>query len=96
MSLFIYITFYLIIGFAIGFAARLGAKFLFKGKGKRHRNIGRADRLGRAFLAALILFAAANLAWSPSLIIVSGFVFFEAVFSWCGLYAMMGKDTCPL
>jgi len=34
--------------------------------------------------------------WSPILIFFSGFAFFEAIFSWCGFYAAMGKNTCPV
>ena len=34
--------------------------------------------------------------WSPILIFFSGFALFEAIFSWCGFYAAMGKNTCPV
>jgi hypothetical protein len=34
--------------------------------------------------------------WSPILIFFSGFALFEALFSWCGFYAALGKNTCPV
>jgi hypothetical protein len=30
------------------------------------------------------------------LIFFSGFALFEALFSWCGFYAALGKSTCPI
>lgn len=32
----------------------------------------------------------------PKTIFFSGFAFFEAIFSWCGFYATIGKNTCPV
>jgi Na+-transporting NADH:ubiquinone oxidoreductase subunit NqrB len=44
---------------------------------------------------ALLVWAITT-SWNPLLIFFSGFLFFEALFSWCGLYAALGKNTCPL
>ena len=60
------------------------------------RNIGRPDRLLRAAIGAALLLLGITTTWSPILIFFSGFAFFEAIFSWCGFYAAMGKNTCPI
>ncbi len=60
------------------------------------KNISTSDRLLRAgFGLGLFLLAIAT-SWSPFLLFAAGFCFFEAAFSWCGLYAAMGKSTCPM
>lgn len=58
------------------------------------KNIGKADRLLRLWLGIALLLWAMLTTWSPLLIFLSGFATFEAVFSWCGLYVALGKNTC--
>ena len=60
------------------------------------KNIGTADRLFRVGIGIALLFWAITTSWNPLLIFLSGFAFFEAIFSWCGLYAAVGKNTCPV
>lgn len=60
------------------------------------RNIGRTDRLFRLLIGLGLLFWTLHTSWNPILLFLSGFAFFEAVFKWCGLYALLGKNTCPL
>lgn len=60
------------------------------------RNIGKADRLLRLAIGVGLLLGAITTTWSPILIFFSGFALFEAIFSWCGFYAAMGKNTCPV
>lgn len=60
------------------------------------KNIGKADRLLRLALGMALLLWAMLTTWSPILIFLSGFAIFEAVFSWCGFYAALGKNTCPV
>jgi hypothetical protein len=59
------------------------------------KNIGTADRLLRLFIAIVLLFLAY---WKGSwvLLIAGLFVLFEAAFSWCVLYQILGKNSCPL
>lgn len=57
------------------------------------KNIGTNDRMVRAVIGALLLLVAITTTWSPWLLFFSGFAFFEALFSWCGLYAAWGKNT---
>lgn len=64
--------------------------------GLGHKNIGRKDRLLRLAIGVGLLFFAMLTTWSPILIFFSGFAIFEAIFSWCGFYAVMGKTTCPI
>jgi hypothetical protein len=85
-------------GFVIGLVWRKALK-LFAGarKGvKIHvRNIGMKDRVVRLLLALFLLFIGVWL-WIPAMMLIAGFVFYEAVSSWCVLYAAMGKNTCPI
>ena len=60
------------------------------------KNIGKKDRLIRIAIGVALLLWAITTSWSPILIFFSGFAFFEAIFSWCGFYAAMGKNTCPV
>jgi hypothetical protein len=59
------------------------------------KNIGTADRLLR-LLIAILLFA---LAWWQSSWIALGFGIFtlyEALASWCVMYALLGKSSCKI
>lgn len=60
------------------------------------RNIGKSDRLLRLAISIGLLLWAITTNWSPITIFFSGFALFEAVFSWCGFYAVLGKNTCPV
>jgi hypothetical protein len=60
------------------------------------KNIGTADRLLRVGIGIALLLWAITTSWNPLLIFFSGFALFEALFSWCGFYAAMGKNTCPV
>lgn len=80
-------------GFAYRFVLKKVAKKTVRGVSK---NIGKADRVVRFIIAVGLLIWAITTTWSPILIFFSGFALFEAVFSWCGFYAAMGKNTCPV
>lgn len=58
------------------------------------KNIGKTDRLIRLAIAIALL---AYAYWQSSWIafFVSLFVFFEALMSWCILYQLLGKNSCP-
>lgn len=60
------------------------------------KNIGKPDRMFRAALGLALFLFAIFTSWSPLLLFAAGFCFFEAIFSWCGVYAALGKNTCPL
>jgi hypothetical protein len=60
------------------------------------KNIGKSDRLLRLAIGVGLLLFAMLTTWSPILIFFSGFAIFEAIFSWCGFYAAIGKNTCPI
>jgi len=64
-------------------------------RGATH-NIGKADRLLRLAIGVGLLLWAITTSWSPLLLFFSGFALFEAIFSWCGFYAAIGKNTCPV
>jgi DUF2892 family protein len=59
------------------------------------KNIGKRGRILRFFIALLLLiFAFLEKSWIT--FFLSLFVFFEALFSWCVLYQLLGKNSCPL
>jgi len=92
-----YILLMYIFSFIIGFIYRLVMKKLaatsIYGVG---RNINTKDRIIRAVLGLIILILSITTTWNPILLFISGFCFFEAIFSWCGLYAALGKNSCPI
>lgn len=59
------------------------------------KNIGTEDRIFRGVIAALLL-AAAWYYWSLILLLVGIFVAYEALASWCVMYQLLGKNSCPL
>ncbi|MDQ3238903.1 MAG: DUF2892 domain-containing protein [bacterium] len=64
--------------------------------GVGRKNIGLKDRFFRLAIGLVLLLFAIFTTWSPIVIFFSGFAIFEAIFSWCGFYAVLGKNTCPL
>jgi hypothetical protein len=60
------------------------------------QNIGTGDRVLRFAIGSALLVLAITTTWNVFLIFCSGFTIFEAVFSWCGFYAAIGKNTCPV
>lgn len=86
-----------VLAFAFGCIYRLILRKMAQSTVRKvHKNIGTSDRLVRLAIAIGLLAWAITTSWSPILLFFSGFVFFEAIFSWCGLYAALGKSTCPL
>jgi len=62
----------------------------------RPRNIGKGDRLLRAFFGIALLALAITTTWNPFVLFFSGFCFFEAFASWCAFYQAIGRNTCPI
>jgi hypothetical protein len=59
------------------------------------KNIGPADRVIRALIGLFFLLGA----WVYSswiLLAVALFCFYEAIASWCLMYQLMGKSSCPI
>jgi hypothetical protein len=59
------------------------------------KNIGALDRLIRLLVACVLLL----IAWwkgSGLILLFSLFTFYEALVSWCLLYQLIGKNSCPL
>jgi hypothetical protein len=63
------------------------------------KNIGTADRIIRLILA-LILFIVAIfmplMVFKVVFILIGLFCIYEALFSWCLFYKLIGRNTCPL
>lgn len=86
-----------ILAFIVGFIYRAILKKFAKSSPRgMAQNIGKPDRLLRLAIGVGLLLWAITTTWSPILIFFSGFAFFEAIFSWCGFYAALGKNTCPV
>lgn len=58
------------------------------------KNIGKEDRILR-FILACVFFALAIWLNSWILALVGAFTLYEAIASWCVLYQLIGKNTCP-
>jgi len=86
-----------VLAFIVGFLYQVILKKFAKGSVRGvHKNIGKGDRILRLAIGAGLLLWAITTSWSPVLIFFSGFALFEAIFSWCGFYAALGKNTCPV
>jgi hypothetical protein len=86
-----------LLAFIVGFTYRAILKKIAKRSPRgASKNIGVPDRALRFAVAIALLIWAVTTTWSPILIFFSGFALFEALFSWCGFYAALGKSTCPI
>lgn len=92
-----YVLILYLFAFLVGFSYRTLLRKLAKtGPHTRPKNIGGTGRLIRAGLGLALLIGAITTSWNPLLLFLSGFCFFEAIFSWCGFYAAIGRSSCPL
>lgn len=92
-----YIIVMFILSFIFGFLYRLILKRVAKNSVRKvSQNIGKNDRWVRAGLGLFLLIFAISTSWSPILLFFAGFCFFEAIFSWCGFYAAIGKNSCSV
>lgn len=78
------------------FLRKLAARSIAKTPRILGKNIGKRDRAVRAFFGLGLLLFAVTTSWSAWLLFFAGFCFFEAIFSWCGFYAAIGRTTCPV
>jgi Protein of unknown function (DUF2892) len=86
-----------ILAFICGLTYRAILKKFAKGSTRGiQKNIGKNDRLIRLAIASGLLLWAITTSWSPILLFFSGFALFEAIFSWCGFYAAIGRNSCPI
>jgi len=86
-----------VLAFIFGFVYRtVLKKFARNSTHGASKNIGKNDRLIRIGIGVALLLIAITTSWSPWLLFFSGLAFFEAIFSWCGFYATLGKNTCPV
>ena len=84
-----------LLAFVVGFLYRLILKYAAKNTPRgAGRNINATGRWIRFAIAVVLLVVAITTTWSPVLLFFSGFSLFEAIFSWCGLHAALGRNTC--
>ncbi len=92
-----YVLIMYIVAFAVGFLYRIIMKKYARGTVRgAQKNIGTYDRAIRLAIWLALLLLAVTTSWSPWLLFFSGIALFEAVFRWCGFYATLGKNTCPV
>jgi len=85
-----------VLAFIFGFVYRAILKKIARNTNRgASKNINKKGRAIRVAIGVALLLLAITTSWSPWLLFFSGFSFFEAIFSWCGLYAALGKNTCP-
>jgi len=85
-----------VLAFIFGFVYRAILKKIARNTNHgASKNINKKGRAIRVAIGVALLLLAITTSWSPWLLFFSGFSFFEAIFSWCGLYAALGKNTCP-
>lgn len=63
------------------------------------KNMNNKDRLVRLVFAVILLVSIflTNYLWAKLILaILALFVFYEALVGWCALYALLGKNTCPI
>jgi hypothetical protein len=84
-------------GVLFGFVYRSLLKLIKKKmiQKRAKQNIGVSDRFVRAGIGISLL-AVGIFSKNEALLFFSGFCFFEAAFSWCGFYAILGKSSCPI
>lgn len=86
-----------ILAIVAGWLYRFILKRMSKGGvGGVGKNIGKRDRLLRFAIGVVLLLLAITTTWNPLLFFFSGFAIFEALFSWCAVYQIMRKNTCPV
>ena len=92
-----YVLIVYLMAFVLGFLYRFIMKKLAKNSVRGvAKNINKKDRWFRALVGLGLFFLVITTTWNPIILFFSGFCFFEAIFSWCGLYAALGKNTCPI
>ena len=90
-----YLAVMLLGAFLLGWIGRwLFGRYVQPSVRQRACNLGVADRAVRSLLAVLLFVWAIATTWNPIVLFLGGFFVFEAVFSWCVLYAATGRDTC--
>lgn len=84
-----------LLSFIFGFVYRVILKRLAKETVRgAHKNINKSGRIIRFLIGVALLLWAITTTWSPIILFFSGFCLFESIFSWCGLYAALGKNNC--
>ena len=92
-----YILIMFILAFIFGFMYRAILRKIAKKKPRKApRNIKKGGRILRFILSLGLLLWAITTTWNPILLFLSGFTLFEAIFSWCGFYAAISRNDCPL
>ena len=91
-----YVVIMLVLAFIVGFIYKIIARKVSRQEvRRRRRNIGTRDRLTRLVIGVILLLLGIYF-WNPVILFLAGFLLFEAAFSWCALYAALGKNSCPL
>lgn len=83
--------------FVVGLLYRFFMKKIARGTIRGvHKNISMTDRVVRLGAGVALFLFAIFTSWNLIILFFSGFTLFEAIFSWCGFYAAIGKNSCPV
>ncbi len=92
-----YVLFIFAIAFVFGLSYRSILLQIARSKPRKaSKNIDASGRVIRLIIGIGLLLLAIFTDWSPWVLFFSGFAFFEAIFSWCGFNAAIGRNTCPV
>jgi hypothetical protein len=92
-----YILVMYVFAFVFGYIYRMTMKKMARDSLRGvQKNIGKFDRFIRLVIGLALLIWAITTSWSPILLFLSGFALFEVLFSWCGVFAAVGKNTSPV
>ena len=91
---------YILIVYALAFIMVFASRLILKKFGntparRQVRNIGNPARWLRALAGTALLAWAVATTWGLVIILLSGFVIFESLFSWSLFYAIVGRDFRP-
>lgn len=92
-----YVLLMFVIAFIFGFVYRsILLRVAQSRPRKASKNINTFGRVIRFILGVGLLLFAISTDWSPWVLFLSGFCFFESIFSWCGFNAAIGRNTCDI
>lgn len=93
-----YAVVFVIIGYMLAYAIRRFLRNKLMGYSElslNAKNIGMHDRVMRAVFGLILFLLAILTSWHPVLFIAAGFCVYQAVGTWCLVYSLLGKNTCP-
>ncbi len=93
----LYVLLMILVGLVVGVIYRfIMTKYVKNPRKNLSKNIGVGDRWVRFGLSIVFFFVGLFNLSNPIFLIVCGFLLYETFSSWCGLFAVIGKSSCPI